>query len=253
MKNKNIIILAGGFAILIIFTLASCQNIKKMELDFNKKKASMIKESLDLKDKLASLEELLNQKTLELARLEENTKPLKDELINLKLESENLKSEYNQLNQKYADLKKEKDAAEEGTKALEEKYQSLSAKATALGKGSSTQSGKPVTLEPIVVSTKTTSQPQIIQPEVIKVSKAGQVISIDKKSSLIVIDLGRRDGLKEGDTCVVFKKDKKIASGQVINARYNLAAVFINKTQYKSIAGDIEEGDKVLIGEAGGG
>jgi hypothetical protein len=42
---------------LIILALSSFRNSKKMELEFNEKKATLVKENLDLKDRLDSLQE----------------------------------------------------------------------------------------------------------------------------------------------------------------------------------------------------
>lgn len=241
MQNKIIKILLGAiFIVLIIWNFSSCQRLKKAELDFSNKKASLIKDNLDLKDKLVSLEQTLKQKAAELALLEEDTKSLKDALAKFKLDNENLRSEYNRINSDYADAKKKNEILQEEVAALKEQYLSLSRKAAAQEED---RPGKPVSLAPILVSGKEKSQQLAAAAE----NKIGRVSSLEKKSNLAIIDLGRRDGVKLNDACEIFKDNKRIASGEVINVRYNVAAVFINELEYEKTFSDIEKGDKVLI------
>ena len=265
MRNKTTLLLAVICVLLLVWVLASCQKTKKTELAFVEKKASLIKENLDLNDRILSLEETLSKKTAELSRLEEDTKPLKEALIKLKLENESLKSEYK-------NLTAEKDASED-------KYKSLSRKVAALEESpliqkiqeaidkeknaeikkflqsvlqnlTLLQAGKPVSLAPIVVVSKEkapVSAPE--QPPLIAGERIGQVISIDKKNSVVVIDLGRKDSVKEGYICTILKEDKEFARGAIISVRYNMSAVFIDEIQYRNLIGDIREGDKVTIEE----
>lgn len=280
MQNKNLllnIILGVACAFFIIFTFSSFNRVKKMEFDFNEKKATLVKESLDLKDRLESLEEIVKQKTSEAAGLEEKRKAVEEELKQLKGESEKLNSDYTQLNQKYENLMLEKKLITDESEVLKNKYIALSQKVEALEKNpliqkiqesidkeqnseikkvlqaalaniQLIQAGKSVDLTPIVVVGKDREASGIFPlPGGQQAQTAGGVLSVDKKNNLVVIDLGRKDKIKEGDKCIIFKDNKELARGEIISVRYKISAVFINEVKYKNVITDIEEGDKVLI------
>lgn len=279
MRNRNILfnivlVIACGFLAALAFS--SFGRLKKMEFDFNEKKATLVKENLDLKDRLESLETIVKQKTSEVAGLDEKRKSLERELNTLKAENEKLNNDYAQLNQRYENLMIERKVIAEQSEALKRKYIALSRKVEALEKNpliqkiqesidkeqnaeikkvleaalqniELIQAGKSVDLSPITVVGKDKEQPFVTLQPGQQAAIAGEVLSVDKKNNLVVINLGRKDKIKEGDECIIFKNDKELARGEIISVRYKISAVFIDEVEYKRLITDIEEGDKILI------
>jgi len=77
--------------------------------------------------------------------------------------------------------------------------------------------------------------------------KMARVLLLDKKHNIAVINLGRRDNIKEGQVCVFLKDEEDIASSKIISMRYNMAACFIDELAYGSTVKDIEKGDRALV------
>ncbi|MDD5174101.1 MAG: hypothetical protein PHV48_04680, partial [Candidatus Omnitrophica bacterium] len=105
--------------------------------------------------------------------------------------------------------------------------------------------GKAVNLEPIVVKDDNALQSALLDQE--NAQKKGEVLSLDKKSSLVVINLGRKEGVKEGDRLRIFKDADQIAGGEVISVRYRISAAVIDDIRYKSTIDDIKEGYEATL------
>lgn len=283
MQTKNtlivpILVIVSAFS--IIFAGSIFNHLKKIEFEFNEKKGTLIKENLDLKDRLDNLQEIARQKSVQAEALERERKNFEDEINKLKAENDKLNSEYSQLNNSYSDLIAEKKALDNQTEDLKRKYAVLAKKVSELEKNPLVQkirdsiqketneeikkvlevalhnieliqAGKPVELSPIVVSKEKAQEGQVPQQQagmpLQENEKAGQVLSVDRKNNLVVIDLGRKDSIKEGDPCLIYKNDSEIARGEVISLRYNMSAVFIKELKYRSVIEDIQEGDKIII------
>ena len=265
MHNKNILIGIVLLTISIVSIVAAVsffQALRKAELEFNQKKAVLVKDNLDLKDRLDSIQDLITQKTEAAAAIEKEKRALERELGILKKENEGLiassSKEIESLKQKSLILKKKiytlenssivqrlKEAADKENNENIKKVLDDSLKKIALIK-----EGKSVNLEPIVV--KEDSEFQSVTaapPSQEKADRQGTVLSLDRKSNLVVISLGRKDDVKEGDRLHIFKDDARIAAGEIISVRYRISAAAIDDIQYKNTIGDIKEGYKVIVSE----
>ena len=97
------------------------------------------------------------------------------------------------------------------------------------------RTGRAVTLEPIEVSSS---------------NKTGTIISVDRRNDLIVINIGSKNGVMEGDRCKIYSKDgKEIASCEIISARYTIAAGFVDNMNYGTNIKNIKEGLSVALVE----
>lgn len=279
MHNKNSIIIVL-FLISIFsvsFALSSLNRLKKMDLEYNEKKAVLVKENLDLKDRIENLETIVKQKTDEFSGLESEKKRIEEQLQVLKSENDQLSEEYAKIQEKYEKIVLEKKSITEQSKELKDKYMALIRKVETLEKNPLVQkirdaiekeqnreikkvlesalqnieliqSGKAVDLSPIVVVGSEREQRSNLKPGALK-SDNGQILSIDKRNNLVVIDLGRKDNIKEGDACVILKDNQEFARGDIISTRYKISAVYINQVKYKNSISGIAVGDKVLIEE----
>jgi len=77
--------------------------------------------------------------------------------------------------------------------------------------------------------------------------KRGEVISIDKNCNLVVISLGRKDGIEKDTRCRILKNGEKIAEATIIGVRYRTSAAFVDEVQFKHHISNIEPGDQILI------
>jgi len=272
MQNKNTLILTILVTIclvLVIVSISLFQGIKKIELSFNEKKATLVKENLELKDKIDSIQEIMNQKIASVNTIEKEKKELEDQLNQVKKEQEKFAALYTQelnvLKRKNESLKKSvsalgksplikriKDAMEkEDNENIRKLLQNT------LDKIELIKSGKSVNLEPIVVTKKEEKigtvpasggpllggQSPFFQPE----GKEGAIISLDQKNNLMVINLGTKDSLKEGDRCTIIRDGQEIAQAEILSVRYRIAAAFIDDIRYKCTINDIKEGYKVVV------
>jgi len=247
----------------IIFAVSAFRYFKTVESKFNNEKADLIKENMDLQDKVDSLEEDIAQKTGIATNLETEKKTLEARLITLGEEAKNLESRYGQLyGEKIKILKKENlflrsrsddikkmslvnflkaTLAKEGNSNIKEVVKD------ALSKVELINSGKSVRLEPIVVAEKDKKYDKENDGSFDIKNLSGKIVSIDTVNNLVVVDIGRQDGVKDGQKCVISKGSDEIASGEIISTRYKLSAVFVGEIRQKHTFSDIAEGDIVSI------
>lgn len=158
-----------------------------MELEFNEKKATLIKDNLDLKDRIQSLEEIASKKTNALVVVEKEKTELEAKLKTLREENEKLSNNYKELKLSYTALTSKKEDFVRQFEELNEKNQYLSERISelensplvqrikealpqeqnekiktvlenALRNIELIQQGRPIDLGPIVVSGKETAQ-----------------------------------------------------------------------------------------------
>ena len=255
MSNKiilNIMILAACCVLLIISVFFSSERIRLVELNFNKKRVVLIKENLGLKDKIGSFEEAVSRSAAERAKDEERANTIEGEFVRIKEEREDAKAEYERLAKKL-------DSSSEENRYLTEQLKALKNKPSApvvdfgnvkkvlpiqdapelIGKE---QSGeiKKVSQEP--PSQKVQSMQPIGLPEI-----KGNIISIDFRNNLAVIDRGRKDSIKELNRCIILKDDQEFARGEVIMVGYGTSTIFINEVKYNSTISDIPERSAVIV------
>jgi hypothetical protein len=248
---------------LIVLVVAIYGSLKKTEAQFNERKAVLIKENLDLKDGAKAVEEALNQKKESLAILEKERKNTDDQIASFNEEKEALKKEYEEellaLKTENASLKtkiassREKTLAEHIDEAIEKEDNDNLKKFLAKMKYNIEviKKGGNIELEPIVVTDA--GEGARVEPAQEKIpasqvsAREGKVMSVDGKYSLVVFDLGRKDGVKQGEQCSILKDGKEIASAEVISTRYNVSAGFVYETAYGYAIDDIKEGDGVAV------
>jgi predicted RNase H-like nuclease (RuvC/YqgF family) len=275
--NKNILIIM----ILIIavfsagtFAYMSFSKLKYMELDFNEKKALMVKESLDLRDKIENLQNTIQEKSEGLEVLEKEKEAIEQALNNLSQENRQLEKMQEEADIRYSQLTDEKDILEQKTSELERQYGLLSRKLDELEKNPVVQKirdaiykeqnteikkvlqsalrnieliqqGKVVELSPIIVASDT--DPGTASLSEHETGKRGRVVSSDSSNNLVVVDLGRQDNISTGNECIIIQDNQEIARGEVISARHKISAVYINEIAYRYTISDIKEGDEVQI------
>jgi FtsZ-binding cell division protein ZapB len=262
--NSNVAIAAAA-AVLITSAVAgylAFTRMRAMELDFNEKKAVMVRETLDLKDSIDDLQEAVRKSSAE--------------LHTAKVDNEELNRKYSDIEVKYDELMSEKDAIEEEAAGLREKYDSLSGKVDLLEKSPLVdrirnsaekeqnpeirkvlqaalrnieiiQKGGAVELPPIVIGPGNAGDESVFVGS--DPAQYGKVLSLDARNNLVVVDLGRRENITEGSECMVLRDDKQIARGEVISVRYRISAVHIEEMAYKYDVSDIREGDKAAVRE----
>ena len=263
MQNKSTLfsaILITVCVFLLVITISTFRSLKKMELEFNEKKATLVKEGLELKDKLNSLQEDFNKKAASVGVIEKEKKELESQIDQIKEEQGKIISSYTQ---ELDALKKKNEFLKKSISALERSPLITRIRAAimkednedikkllqnTLDKIELIKSGKSVNLEPIVVTKKEDSaaaEYATMKPE----GREGAIISLDPKNNLMVINLGTKDNLKEGNRCKILRDGQEIAQAEILSVRYRIAAAFIDDIQYRYTINDIKEGYKVVVTE----
>ncbi len=232
--------------------------LRKSELEFNEKKAILIKENMDLKDKFESLEKDVSEKLASMEKLQKEKELFEERLSLIKNETAKIVESYvkqlDKLKRKNAVYMKKISTLEKSSKSatpIERVKEAISKENNrdikkvledTLRKLELIKAGKSVSLEPIIVAP--------VSSDLVEKSdagKTGSVLSVDRANSLIVINLGRKDGLAEGDSCKVLFNGQSIAEADVVSVRYSIAASHINLFQPKYGIEDINDGTSVLV------
>ena len=248
---------------LIFFAYSSYNNLKKMRLEFNGKKSTLIKENLGLKSRLDSIQEMINQKVISFDVLGQEKKKMEEEVGLLKKENEHLiwasKSQLEDVKQKNAALKKKIAALEDSplVQKIKETLKNESSESVkkivenALNKIELIKAGNPVALEPIVVTgeegARAGESKQGKEAPVPRGDVKGVVLSVDRKDNLIVINVGSKESVREGDRLKILKDGKEIAQAEVISARSGLSAAVVESIDPAYTINSIKENDDVIV------
>ena len=261
-QNKNIwvIITLGAAAILLLIALLSSQgHLKEITSDFNDKKTVLVKENMDLKNELESLGETVKQNAAEITVLQGQRKAIEEKLKVIGRENGKLTQSYNDLKNRYRSLTIKKRDFKRMYLRLRQKVEAIKSDALirqvemSISKEQDGETQKLLQMVLYYIRVIRGDKPSEAVPvpavgkETESPASQSRVLAVDKKNNLVVISLGRKDKVVEGDKCVIFKNGNELARGEVINVRYKISAVFINEMQYKNTIADVAEGDSVLI------
>ena len=261
MENKNTIFIATLISICVFcvfFAVFLFRHVKKVEFEFNEKEASLIKDSMDLRDLLEEVKITITEKTKEVSLVkkekekiikqmkvikEENDKLNKlyaEQIEALKKEDVTLRGELRALKELSLDelLRKALDAEEDENikKVLERTLHNIEL----------VRKGDLVDLEPIIVAQE--GGEKVRKEAALPLQKeGGEILSVDRSNNLIVIDLGKRDKIKEGQHCAILADGEEIASGEIISARHRVSAAFIDDIKYRYTLSDVKKGSKVIV------
>ena len=273
MQNRNNLSITALIIICVFFiflSLSFFKNVKKMELEYKDQKAVLLKENINLRVRIDSLQNAVDQKIESVSAMEQEKEALEKQLAALKAENEKLASSFNDqlealkkknfiLRKKVASLENSdlvqriKDAIEN-----EESENIKKVLVIALNKVESIKAHRPAALglvtekkedvfaqaEAAVAGQERKGEsPQPPPAE----EKSGAILSLDRKNNLIVISFGHKDGIKEGDRCGILQEGKEVAQAEIMAVRYRISAAFIDNFKYKYNIGSIKEGDRVTL------
>ena len=269
MENKNAFFRTITIAVCVFsvaFAVFLFRHVKKVEFTFNKKEADLIRESMDLQDRVKSMNETVLEKTKELDAVKAEKESMIGRLQSLEEKNEELRTTYTKkiqtLEEKTETLKNElkslaKIPITESIKKAIDGEEDLNIKKVlerTLHNIELVKSGSVVDLEPIVVA-DAGGGPAVME-EVsgavilpVKTEKSGEILSVDRDNNLIVISLGTKDLVRDGQRLAILEAGEQIASGEIISSRYMISAAFIDDIKHKHTVRDIKEGYKILIGE----
>jgi hypothetical protein len=250
MQNKPIstklVVIILSLA-LISLGLLSVVYVKKLKKDFITMRTALLKDNQFLRNQAELLQDSVNQKNEAISQLEAQKKAAEEEANSLKDASEKIRIEYSG---KIDNLEKKKSALRKRIFMLEKAPLADRIKAAMQGetdkkivnvlqdtldKLDAVKSGKAVTLEPI---------------EVAQADKKGVVLSVDPKNVLIVVSIGSKDGLMEGDRCKIFSKEgKEVATAEVISSRYTMSACFVDDINYGFNIKSLKQGYSVIMAD----
>jgi len=256
------------FSIVLILVSILCigvswsmyNQLKRKELEFGKEKALMIKEKLDIEDSLIVLQQTIKQNNTVISSLEKENIFLTSNVKQLEEETEKTVSVFTEqlekLQQENTILAKESEALKknpiiqrilttlQGDKtqlvqqALENLLQNLEA----------IKAGRLVNLAPIDIIETSAATALQTSPS-IPPGKRGEILSVDEKYTLIIINLGRRNQITTGDRCLIVKSGQEIATSEIISVRYRVAAAVIDGLNTGFSLNDVQKGCSVVVKE----
>jgi predicted RNase H-like nuclease (RuvC/YqgF family) len=280
MRNNAVIIFISIVVVLATTAMAftSFNRLKSAELDFNEKKALMVKEGLDLRDRIENLQYTMQKKTESIEALENEKQAIEQALNTLSQENRALRQMQQEADIRYSQVASEKNKLEQKTSELERQCGLLSRKLDELEKNPVVQKirdaiykeqnaevkkvlqsalrnieliqqGKVVELSPIIVAPDAAHGMELLPEQ--ETGKRGRVVSSDSSNNLVVVDLGRKDGINTGDECIIIQDNQERAWGEVISVRHKMSAVYISEIAYRYSVSDIKEGDEAQINSPG--
>jgi len=219
------IIIISFLVIVIWFILGSNENVRRDNSFLKDEKANLEKKMGALYTQKSSLEKTLLNSKKEKDRLISKINQFQAQNKNLILTVEDIQTKLSGLNNIVSDkekqieiLKKEIEKYRRSTKELEDRASIFSSDQRA------------VELPPITVGT---GRDDTLDAE---------ILEVNKEYNFVVIDTGRKDGIKEGDILFVFRKNKIL--GRIVIEK-TAADVSIAAALYKSLKDIIKKGDRV--------
>lgn len=218
--------------------------VRMLKFDFDEKKAGLVKEIGALKEEAEGLRASMDEKSRAVAAIEDEKRAVERELESVKAGNEELRKE---LTGRLAALERKRKALKKHIARLE-KGDPLGALKDAIDRSSNgdirkilqdaarrveaVEQGKPVDLEPIVVGTPETT---------------GAVVTADRKNCLVVVNLGKKNGVEPGDRVKIYDCDGEIASAEVLSARFMLAAAYVDQFSKGKSIRNLKEGLKAVV------
>ncbi|MFH1594668.1 MAG: hypothetical protein ABID09_08235 [Candidatus Omnitrophota bacterium] len=269
MQAKKPFFLAVLVFISIFFaflTFSMYRHLKTSEAEFNFKEATLTKENLGLRDEAKSMLEEFEKNIEKLTLFEEEKRSLNlqhsEEIKVLTEDKANLEKKIREL-QNRSFIQNLRDAMhKEENENAKKFFERILYDIVTL------RSVKNIELEPIIVTEKKSSSfggksgdkpnrkgAQVSKEPLPKSTvnvfsgKRGKIVSIDDAYNLVIIDLGRKDGINGGEEIAILKGGEEIARAQIINVRYKISAAFINNIGQKYSVRSITKGYDVLISE----
>jgi len=240
-----------------------------MEVEFNAQKVALDKENLDLKIQINSIQDVVNQKMGSINAIEKEKKKMEAQIAALKNENKilsmSLSRQLDAINRKNTILKKriatlenlslvqriKQAIGKEDNDSVKIVLEDMLKKVELAREGKSNTPQMPDAEPQAVVDSVERNSPQMSMgenAETVK-EKKGAVLSLDRKNNLIVVNFGRKDGVREGDRYKICRDEKEIAQAEVMGVRYRISAAFIDDIKYKYNINDIKEGDIVVMME----
>lgn len=231
------------------------EQIQKEKSNLELELGSLTHEKQDLKNELIYHKQNIDSVAAEVAReknasrqYQESLKFVKSENMILRRQVKSLSDYKVELEKKLVKLQEEKSSFERrfnemGT-LLEDKMSRLTDikdKIDAVRSGQEIEAEKEsVELPPIVVRPQTQTQEESVskQTQVEELPLVGNILAIDKENNFAIVDLGEDSGIKTGETLQAFRRDKKVATLEVIQVRKKIAACDIKKEFTPITVGD---------------
>lgn len=266
--KKTLVTVSVVVCVISFFIFArSFANLKSKEIEIDRYKTSLIKDNLALKDQLDAIQDAFNRRSQAITLLEEETKEFADKIESLRKENDSIlvsfRGQLDTLKKKNAILRRKVDDLENSpilkrirdAARFEEDAEIKKALDDAASKIEAIQSGAvpaPVTSEPAaegIEKQEPSVQKSAPIPAVNKEETLlnGTVLSVNKENNLLVISLGTKDGVSEGDHLKVLKKGREIASAEVIGIRYRISAAIVDDIDSKYKITDIKKGDPIVL------
>jgi len=288
MQSKNTL-LDFVFITICLFSLVLVvfmfKQLKTMESEFNEEKGVLVREKLDLEERVESIQKIIDQKADTLIRIEGEKKSLTEALNALKEETKRqiqiYTSELDTLRINNASLAGRITALERKpllqnlseaiAKEKDEKVKKILERA--LYRAYSIYTKKGIEPEFIVAPSKPEFIEDELEEEFIiekgetagekkeekkitsvfgvsgKIKKQGKVLFLDKTYNMVIINLGSIDDIKDGERCIILEKGKEIAQGEIIGVRYRVSAILIDGLIQNYTLADIKEGHDVVVFE----
>ncbi|GEM_PF-1444931 len=274
MKNINNILIYALILISLVLSVAlllSFQSSKKLEYEFNEKKALLMKENIDMKEKLNVIERQIADKAESINALEREKDKYEEDLNGLRkdfqLKMKSLVSQLDNLGRHKRALKKK--IAVLGKTSLSDQLASAASRADnadikkvlerSLRLIDQIREGKSVDLDSMMAANETALQEVPgYEPNTMKrdytvadaqknTERKGRILKFDPANNYIIINLGSENGVEKGERCKIFKDGQEVGSGEVMSVRFRISAVFIDTIAFKHTMDEVREGLDVEI------
>ncbi len=209
--------------------------VSSLEAKLEEAQAKIDTLTKDLEQEKAARQEAADQTAKVNTELEEHKKSRSELESKLTRAQEDMKKIQEQLK----DMDSKKATLEAKVKDLESQLQQAQSKDVELGKivvapeGSGQQAGEPV-------SATSAQQPEEKTQER---SSAGKVLVVNKDYNFVVINLGAKDGVREGDIFSVYHNNKYLGDIKIDKIHDSMSAAGFLSPEMKD---KISEGDKVI-------
>lgn len=223
----------------VLLSLFLFRKMKTSERMHAREKTALVKKNTQLETQIVSMNQELTKKTDAITAIELEKNAIQDELARLNKDSRELIAS---LKKEMADLK-DAPLNKYIERAIERETDDSVKRVLAdtITKITMVKEGRAVSLEPIMVTGLPGEGPGVFG------QRQGNIISVDKRNNLIVINLGRIQGIQEGQRCIISDGQEDIGSGSIIRTRYKISAVFIDTLQHRHTIQDVKEGLRVNV------
>ncbi|MBN1405054.1 MAG: hypothetical protein JW946_00870 [Candidatus Omnitrophica bacterium] len=194
---------------------------EKIKIEAEKKLDDLTREASALEIQIEQIKKIYDASETQLAETESSIYSMRQAIKSIAAEKEGLIAEITSAQQDSRDMGDRLTLLQQAKNALKSHLQSMMR--TAGMKEAASVDKKPQQVKPEPVVAEAAPEPEPVA-SADKIAQSGEVLVVNREFNFVVINLGKKDGIKEGDRFMIYDVNRPLGEVSVETVRENISA-----------------------------